>query len=52
MRVARRVRREARHALHAGGDVLVALAGPIAWKAMRIVCSDDAQKRLTVMAGT
>ena len=24
----------------------------IAWNAMRIVCSDDAQKRLTVHAGT
>jgi hypothetical protein len=24
----------------------------IAWKAMRIVCSDEAQKRLTVTAGT
>ena len=24
----------------------------IAWNAIRIVCSDDAQKRLTVTAGT
>ena len=24
----------------------------IAWKAIRIVCSEDAQKRLTVVAGT
>jgi hypothetical protein len=44
--------RGARDGLDARGDEHVALAAAIAWNAIRIVSSEEAQKRFTDAAGT
>ena len=51
MRVVRRVRGKRETASTPAATYWSPSPALIAWKAIRIVCSDEAQKRLTVVAG-